>query len=124
MADKKIYDIIEKMEPINKGLSRDKKYCATTCDGTKYLLRVMPTEKYETWENLFKMLERIDAFGVPMCKPVEIGTCDDGIYVMQDWIDGEDLFAVLPTLSESEQYVLGIKAGYRYLTIYLIYTPM
>ena len=32
-------------EPINKGWSCDKKYCVTTADGTKYLLRVTPFEK-------------------------------------------------------------------------------
>ena len=51
MADKKIYDTIEKMEPIAKGFSGDKKYCVMVCDGTKYSLRIMPIEKYETWQN-------------------------------------------------------------------------
>ncbi|MCL2815788.1 MAG: phosphotransferase [Oscillospiraceae bacterium] len=123
MADKTIYDTIEKVEPINKGLSGDKKYCATVCGGTKYLLRIMPIEKYETWKILFAILERVAALGVSMCKSVELGTCDDGIYVMQDWIDGEDLFAVLPTLSESEQYVLGIKAGKILRVIHSIPAP-
>ena len=37
-------DFISK-EPINKGWSCDKKYCVTTEDGKKYLLRVTPFEK-------------------------------------------------------------------------------
>jgi len=123
ISKKNIYDTIEKSEPIKKGFSSDKKYCATVCDGTKYLLRIMPIEKYETWKNLFAMLEHVAALGVPMCKAVELGTCDDGIYVMQDWIEGEDLFAVLPTLSESEQYILGIKAGKILRVIHSIPAP-
>jgi len=79
MADKKIYDIIEKMEPINKGLSGDKKYCVTTTDGKKYLLRITPISRYETRKSLFAMLERVAALDIPMCVPVEFGTCEDGV---------------------------------------------
>ena len=34
-----------KKEPINKGWSCDKKFCVTTADGEKYLLRITPKEK-------------------------------------------------------------------------------
>ncbi len=39
-------DFISK-EPITKGWSDDKKYCVTTADGTKYLLRISPPEQYD-----------------------------------------------------------------------------
>lgn len=32
-------------------------------------------------------------------------------YILESWIDGEDAEAVLPMLSETEQYVLGLKSG-------------
>jgi len=115
-------DIVD-MEPINKGFSGDKKYCVTTSDGTKYLLRIMPIEKDETWKNLFAMLERIATLGVPMCKPVELGVCGDGVYVLLSWIDGEDLEAVLPELSAAEQYMLGVKAGKLLRIIHSIPAP-
>jgi len=111
MADKNIYDTIVKKEPITKGWSEDKKYCVTTADGTKYLLRVTPISRYETRKSLFAMLEKVAALDIPMCKPIEFGTCDDGVYSIQSWIDGEDLIDVLPKLSEAEQYVLGLKSG-------------
>jgi len=57
------------------------------------------------------MMEQVAALGIPMCTPVEFGTCDDGVYSLQSWINGEDLETVLPSLSETEQYVLGIKSG-------------
>ena len=114
MANKKIYDTIVKSEPITKGFSGDKKYCVTTTDGTKYLLRIMPIEKYDTWKNRFPMLEHLVSLGVPMCNPVELGACDDDAYVIQSWIDGEDLNDVLPKLPETEQYKLGVKAGEEY----------
>ncbi|MDR2042837.1 MAG: phosphotransferase [Clostridium sp.] len=98
-------------EPIQKGWSEDKKYCVTSSDGVKYLLRITPIERYEARKSLFGMLEQVATLGIPMCKPIEFGTCADGVYSLQSWIDGEDLEAVLPLLSETEQYVLGLKSG-------------
>jgi aminoglycoside phosphotransferase (APT) family kinase protein/GrpB-like predicted nucleotidyltransferase (UPF0157 family) len=104
------YDVVN-LDPIIKGWSEDKKYCVTTEDGTKYLLRITPIERYEVRKSLFEMLKQVDMLGIPMCKPVEFGTCDGGVYSLQSWIDGEDLETVLPLLSETEQYVLGLKSG-------------
>jgi serine/threonine-protein kinase len=44
---------------------------------------------------------------------VDFGVCNDGksVYQLLTWIDGEDLGAVLPTITETEQYALGVKAG-------------
>ncbi|MDR1700883.1 MAG: phosphotransferase, partial [Lachnoclostridium sp.] len=111
------YETFEKIKPITKGWSEDKKYCVTKSNGTKYLLRVSPIERYEMRQSLFDMMEQVAALGIPMCEPVEFGTCDDnalfqgGVYSLQSWIDGEDLEVVLPLLSETEQYVLGLKSG-------------
>ena len=117
MKGRKIYGSFIEIEPITKGWSEDKKYCVTATDGMKYLLRVTPISRYEVRKSLFAMLEQVAALGVPMCVPVEFGTCEDnadgvgGVYSIQSWIDGQDLEAVLPSLSETEQYVLGLKSG-------------
>ena len=100
-----------KYEPITKGWSEDKKYCVTEANGTKYLLRITPHSRYETRKSLFSLLEKVAALGIPMCVPIEFGTCDDGVYSLQSWINGEDLETVLPRLSEAEQYILGLKSG-------------
>jgi len=111
MNEERIYDKIVTSESITKGWSEDKKSCVTVADGTKYLLRVTPISRYETRRALFAMLEQVAALDIPMCVPVEFGTCSDGVYSIQSWVDGEDLEAVLPTLPEAEQYVLGLKSG-------------
>ncbi|MCL2158648.1 MAG: phosphotransferase [Oscillospiraceae bacterium] len=111
MEKQKLFGTFVKSEPIEKGWSEDKKYCVTAENGTKYLLRVTPISRYETRKSLFAMLEKVAALDIPMCVPVEFGTCEDGVYSIQSWIDGEDLETVLPTLSDTEQYVLGIKSG-------------
>lgn len=57
------------------------------------------------------MQKKLDVLGVPMCRPVEIGECEEGTYVVQTWIDGKDAEKVIPYLADSEQYALGIEAG-------------
>ena len=46
-----------------------------------------------------------------MCRPIEIGTCDEGVYVLQSWVDGEDAEDVMPALPEDTQYAYGVDAG-------------
>jgi serine/threonine-protein kinase len=62
------------------------------------------------------MMQQIATLDIPMCLPIEFGICDDGVYAMHSWINGEDLETVLPMssetlLSEKEQYALGLQAG-------------
>ena len=111
MTQNELLETFVESEPITKGWSEDKKYCVTKEDGTKYLLRITPISRYEMRKYLFAMLENMVALEIPMCVPVEFGTCDDGVYSLQSWIDGEDLEDVLHLLSETEQYVLGVKSG-------------
>ena len=48
-------------EPINKGWSCDRKYCAVTADGTKYLLRITPKEKSANRADMFCMQQKVAA---------------------------------------------------------------
>lgn len=66
MSTKKIFGSIVKKEPITKGWSEDKKYCVTTTDGTKYLLRIAPLSQYETKKSLFLMMIQIAALGMSL----------------------------------------------------------
>lgn len=97
--------------PVEKGWSGDKKYCAVTADGAKYLLRVSPIEQYERKKSEFELMQRVAALGVPMCEALEFGTCDEGVYSVQTWIDGRDAEELLPELSEEEQYRYGYESG-------------
>lgn len=106
-----IYESIISQIPIDKGWSEDKKYCVTKEDDTKYLLRISPIERFETRKALFSMLQKVSKLDIPMCKPVEFGTCKEGVYAIHTWIDGKDAEDIIPLLPETEQYVLGQKAG-------------
>lgn len=116
MPAKKIYNTIVSKEPIMKGWSEDKKYCVSTSDGTKYLLRISAPNQYDTKKLLFSMMEHIAALDVPMCLPIEFGMCEDGVYSIHSWINGLDLEEIMPLsnetlLSETQQYALGLQAG-------------
>lgn len=116
MSTTKTLDTIIKKELIAKGWSEDKKYCITTKEGTKYLLRISSLSQYESKKLVFSMMKKIAALDIPMCVPVEFGICDDDVYTIQSWIDGVDLETVLPLTSETylpktEQYALGLQAG-------------
>lgn len=98
-------------EPIDRGWSCDKKYCVTAEDGTKYLLRVTPEGKSASREDMFRMQNKVASLGVPMCRPVEFGRCEEGVYILQTWIDGDDAEQAVPLLADSQQYALGLEAG-------------
>lgn len=97
--------------PINKGWSSDRKYCITTADGTKYLLRITPEEKSAGRADMFHMIQMVEKLGVPMCRPVEFGRCKEGVYTVQTWINGEDAEEVIVHLPDANQYAYGLEAG-------------
>ncbi len=110
-------------EPIDKGWSCDRKYCAMTADGTKYLLRITPKEKSAGRAEMFRMQQKVAALDVPMCRPVELGACEDGVYTVQTWIDGEDAESAIPFLPDTGQYVYGLEAGHILRKIHSIPAP-
>ena len=99
------------MTLITKGWSGDTKYCVTKSDGKKYLLRISSSEKYDRKKVEFEMMQRVATLGVPMCQPIEFGFCDEGVYSLQSWIEGDIAEELLPLLSASEQYEYGLEAG-------------
>lgn len=98
-------------EFINKGWSSDKKYCVTDENGTRYLLRVSDIAQYDTKQSEFNMMKKVSSFGVPMCQPIEFGTCEEGVYSIQSWIEGKDAEQIIPARSDKEQYEYGLEAG-------------
>ena len=103
-------DFISK-ELIAKGWSADKKYCVTDEKGTRFLLRVSDIAQYDVKQSEFNMMKQVASLGVPMCQPIDFGTCEDGVYSIQSWIDGEDAEQVMSGYSDTEQYVYGLEAG-------------
>lgn len=110
-------------EPIHKGWSDDQKYCVTDASGNRYLLRVSESALYDAKKAEFQRMQQVLALGVPMCQPIEFGVCEEGVYSLQSWIDGEDAEAVMPTYSEQKQYAYGLEAGQILRKIHSIPAP-
>ena len=102
-----IYQTIIEKTPINKGWSGDQKYRAVTSDGSVYLLRIAAPERSERTKRGFAQMQRVAELGIPMCLPVEFGTCDEGVYSLQSFIDGFDAEQFIPTLPPEKQYAYG-----------------
>ena len=103
-------DIVEKIS-IDKGWSADKKYRAITASGESCLLRIAPAERSGQFRMQHLHMQEAAQLGIPMSMPLEDGTCSEGPYLIQSWIDGRDAEEVLPELSQTEQYAYGLEAG-------------
>ncbi len=97
--------------PIDKGWSGDKKYRVEDIDGNVFLLRISPVEHLESRRTVFEQMQKVEALNVPMCRPIEMGVCDEGVYMLQSWINGFDAEELIPTLSDDRQYAFGLDAG-------------
>ena len=118
-----IYSAITSKTPINKGWSGDQKYRAVTRDGSVYLLRVSAPERAERKQREFAQMQRVAALGIPMCQPIELGMCDEGVYSLQSFIEGQDAEQYIPTLPAQKQYEYGYEAGQILSRIHTIPAP-
>lgn len=105
-----IFDFVN-IDPINKGFSSDKKYCASLSDGNKYLLRLSNIDSYEKKKEEFHLMKLVEALDIPMCLPIDFGIENNKVYSIHSWIYGEAAENYIPKLSENEQYLYGIKSG-------------
>lgn len=119
------YDSFEKIEPLNKGWSNDKKFIVETVEGAKRLIRIADIAEYDHKKHEFEMMQRVAALGIPMSQPIEFGFCSNGkkVYQLLSWVDGKNAGDILPLLSETEQYVFGVKTGKILRKIHSISVP-
>ncbi len=106
-----IYQTILTRTPVDKGWSGDRKYCAITSDGTKYLLRLSPADGLDRKRREYENMRKLAALGIPMCLPVEFGICREGAYAIHSWIDGTDAEEAIGSMDDSRQYGYGLDAG-------------
>ena len=118
-----IYQNIISKTPIDKGWSGDQKYCAVTADGQKYLLRISPIDRLERKRLEYEKMSEVAQLGIPMCLPVEFGTCEEGAYSIQSWIEGKDAEEAIMALAADMQYHYGWNAGQILAKIHTIPAP-
>ena len=68
-------------------------------------------------------MEETAALGVPMCRPLEFGVSDEGVYSIQSWIEGADAEECIPSMGRDEQYRYGMQAGRILKQIHAIPAP-
>ena len=106
-----IYQEIVSKTPIDKGWSGDHKYCATAGDGHKYLLRISSIDRLERKRREYEKMSEVAVLGIPMCLPIEFGSCAEGVYSIQSWVDGEDAEDKIMAMDTVSQYRYGLDAG-------------
>ena len=67
-----VYQNIISRTAIDKGWSGDQKYCASTADGHKYLLRISSIDRLERKRREYEKMGEVAQLGIPMCLPVEL----------------------------------------------------
>ena len=118
-----IYENIISQTPILKGWSGDSKFCVETADGRKYLLRISPPDRLERKRREFERMQEVAALGIPMCQPLAFGICEEGVYSVQSWIQGEDAEEALMTMDREKQYRYGLQSGEILRKIHTIPAP-
>jgi len=111
-------------EVINKGWSGDRKYRVTDEKGNVYMLRVSDGTKYLLRKTCHELMLACDAFGVPMCRPVDIWQNDNGeVCTLVSWVDGDDAEENIGSFSAADQYLLGLEAGRALALIHSVKAP-
>lgn len=106
--------------PIYDGWSGDKKYCVKDKNATKLFLRISSSEHFESKKFTYDMMCKLRDLGIPMCMPIDFGLCDEGVFLLESWIDGNDAGSLVPRLPIDQQYELGFKSGQIQRTIHSI----
>lgn len=98
---------------ITKGMSGDRKYYVETKDGQKLLLRITNVSDYETKKRDYDFLLCLNNAGLPVPKAVDFGRCEGGnsVYMLLEWMEGEEAEKVVPNMDTDKQYTIGVTSG-------------
>ena len=106
-----LYHTMISRTSIDKGWSDDRKYHAITSDGTSCLLRISSADRLARKQQEFSHMQAAAALGIPMCLPLEFGTCEEGGYTIHSWVQGRDLEPALLDMDPATRYRYGLDAG-------------
>lgn len=83
----KIYDQIVTRNPIDKGWSGDRKYCAVTADGRKFLLRISTKDRLERKRREYERMREVAVLGHSLGEG-EIRVMQEQAAQVLQWYDG------------------------------------
>lgn len=108
---------------ITAGWSADQKFQVKTQDGSDYLWRESPLDKWENRREMFCWQQKLVQLDVPMCLPIEIGQEKNHVYTLWSWIAGVEAREVIPKYPKAVQYEYGIEAGKILKTVHSLPVP-
>lgn len=108
-----IADTFSTVKEIEKGMSGDRKYYIETRDGKKLLLRITDISNYEAKKKDYDFLLLVNKADLPAPNAIEFGMCEDraSVYMLLEWMEGEEAEKVVPTMAKEKQYSIGVKSG-------------
>ncbi len=114
-----------KIKLIDKGWSGDKKYYIETENEKRLLLRISAISEYNRKQKEFHVIQQVNNITLSTSKAIDFGTFhnDTQVYSLFTWVDGDDAEVILPTLTESEQYNLGVHSGEILKQLHELVTP-
>ncbi len=113
MKDIPMYNTFAIIQLINKGMAGDTKYYVKDNNGKEYLLRIADVSEYEQKKSEFNRLKMFSTLNIPITSPIDFGLCNKAksVYTLLSWVKGVEVETIIPTLSDKEQYDIGIKSG-------------
>jgi aminoglycoside phosphotransferase (APT) family kinase protein len=108
-----LLESVERVEYLDKGYSRDRKYVLSEGGGPKYLIRLADIALLDRRKAEFEILRLHHGRGSPCPEPLEFGTTEDGAacYSVVSYIQGESAEEALPGQPERGQFEIGVVAG-------------
>lgn len=109
---KKKLNIVQ-TKKIDKGMSGDTKFALSDAAGRRYLLRIADIGEFEAKKREFDLMTRWNGKEIPMPKALHFGVCDNGtrVFTLLEWVDGDEVDRVLPSLDAEKKYSLGAECG-------------
>lgn len=115
----------QKITPITEGWSHDEKFHIQQQDGSQLLLRLSAKEDLEREAEHYAALQQLSGRSWPLPDLLATGLCYQGqkTYRLFSWVEGEALQPLLPNLSATQQYELGLQAGSLLRNIHQVPAP-
>ena len=98
---------------VGGGWSSDIKFHIETDDGKHFLMRVSDIAQLDKKRKEYDVLQKLAGTGINYSKPYLFGTSQKHgiVYMILDWIDGDNVEIMMPKLSKEKQYECGFTAG-------------
>lgn len=102
-----------RIEKIEYGWSADEKYYIEDNKDRKYVLRIAKGKAYEVKKKEFEIIKKFNGLDFQMSRAIGFGYFNGrkNVYMLLSWVEGSSLEDNIHTLSEKEQYELGIYSG-------------